>query len=170
MDPLRAPAHLEEFAELVTTLRAKALDPARRDAPVDPGAEARAGRSSAGLRVMYTARLDAGGPEPVRVHHLSLSMVGGLGPEAAPTPGPFALLALKLLRGLPHADGMYRSENGVFHAEWTVPPEGEEAYAAAPPPIVPAVRLAALLSAYDAAAQRAFARVQTTGISPGTLN
>ncbi|MBI2361844.1 MAG: hypothetical protein HYV15_00455, partial [Elusimicrobia bacterium] len=55
MDPLRAPAHLEEFAELVATLRAKALDPARRDAPVDPAAEARAGRTGAGLRMMYTA-------------------------------------------------------------------------------------------------------------------
>lgn len=165
MDPLRVPAHLEEFAELLTTLRSRALDPARRDAPVDPAAEARAGRTSAGLRLMYTARRDESGPEPIAVHHLSLSMVGGLGPEAAPTPGPFALLALKLLRGMPHADGMYRSENGVFHAEWTVPPEGEEPYAAAPPPIVPAQRLAALLARYDGCAAPAFSRVVKTGVS-----
>lgn len=155
-EALRTPAHIEEFADLVAALRTKALDPALRDKPVDPAAEARAGRTSAGLRLMYTARRDGTGPEAVFVHHLSASMVGSVGGQPDPAPGPFVLLALKLLRGLPHADGMFLSPNGVYHAEWVIPADGEAAYAAAPPPILHVQQLAATLQRYDACAAGAF--------------
>lgn len=121
--------HVVEFAEAVARLKSVALerieefDKPRLPDPNDP----RRFRTSGGIFLLYTITREGGN----YLHHYSLRDDQGYTAQAVGR--TFAILAAMVLGVDPMTIRIERSENAVFHAEFTLDEAGQCAFTDRPP-------------------------------------